>query len=644
MSEPSESTKATASAAPIDESTAQGQLDQAVALVESGDGSAALKLLVELLRGLADTAEPAFAAIRARTLLQIAALLAGDRRDDLAQQALDRVINEHGGVLPSAVQARFAKAALVRKGGDKAAALAAYVRSCSEARPALASYPQLQEPLVHGLFCVAELQTESGHYAEAIAALDEIVARLGDQGDGCLEQVMLARYNRAVLLRDSGSPDAAAAYRGVADEGSTSSSDAVRRFAALATYNLGVLQLRRGDQAAALETFERMPCHFDTTSDPVVRLRLAKAMYFGAELLVGSGLQVALDAFAKVVQRFEGDDDENLRRIVSGARRRLRLMHGWARATFNGASAVPDLNPAVRLLMERGHGIGIGNVLNIIEEPVASGLEEPLTLAEVVEAVRAPRQEPPADADPELLEFAVRRNLLLAQLERDLQGHDRCGGVLRDYLERGEPFALYLRNFDLEGFVATGMEEGRRVKASLQFSGHEAVELRVAEILGRELPFIGVGNNAPLRPDALASIPRMMLTNDGWKDVVEEMIASAAIIVVHAARLTAGLSWEIDALQRMGAVDRSVIVLSTAPSEGTALAAFASTALGATSSPGLPVLADDPALVPFPHVIPDVELSDDVLARAWAAALLEPVHKLQALDPRARPRWDGVAF
>lgn len=448
----------------------------------------------------------------------------------------------------------------------------------------------------------------------------------------------------AARLKDAGRVDEAlAAWQGLLDAHAASTAPALRREAARALYAMAWALVEGGAADQVVDGLAAQARPFDDCTDPVVRERVAKAWYLRAMALDGlerSG--DAADACEDIVRRFAADGGDDIGRIVAGARHYERLIHGLARATFDGASDVVDLDPALRLAIEAA-GDKVAGVLNVIDDGGAATRPPPLTMAEVLEFLRGPRYEALPEADADARDWLAKRELIRSQLERDLAGHLRCADILHAHLTRRDPFALFLRNFDIEGYLARGHDGPRVVRLSLQFTAEGLLESRLASAVGALVPFVGVGNNAPVRPDFEQKIPRMMLANALWQGVVEELVRAASLIVMDVVRLTPGVIWELDTVRRLGAQDRTVVVLSE-PRDTESIGAIAQAGYGAERPPHRPATKDSPELASFPRVVTDADVAGDMAQASWMADLLQDVRTEQATEPAARRRWDGVVF
>jgi tetratricopeptide (TPR) repeat protein len=619
---------------------AQTRLAEAIRQRNAGDVRAATGAFAAITQDFAGAADAASRNAVAEALLNLGHLL-GDAGDaPAALEAYDRLIDGYSDAVFSVAYAWLFKADLLRDAGQRGPALDAYTSVCSVARPHIDADPAFAKPLENALMNLGLLHTAAGRVDDAVAAFDEVVARFEQPGGPLLGAAVHARYNRAVVLRDAGRAEAVPAYQSIVDDYATAADAGLQRWAGLAAYNLGLLLAGQGNAPAAADAFEALNRHFADSADPVVRERLAKGLYARALLFAGAGAPAdAAAACAEIAQRFADEPSPVMRSVVNGARRRARLWQGLTEATFDGASAVVDLDPAVRLALESS-GAGVAGVMNIIDDSDVGTRPEPLSLAEVVKAVQGPRYAADDDADIETKNWAAKRELLIAQLERDLKGHLRCGEILAAYLDASQPFALYLRSFDVEGYLSAATDDGgRALRVSVQFTDEGLLESSVAAGLGAALPFVGVGNNAPLRPDFEQKIPRMLLRNDGWQPVVEELIGAASLIVVHVVRLTPGVLWEIEAVQRIGAAERAVIVLSHERSVES-ISGVAEFLYGAGRSTHRLAAPDSPELAPFRRIIGEAEVTQDAATAPWAADLLAAV-RAQRASPT---RWDGVVF
>ena len=143
---------------------------------------------------------------------------------------------------------------------------------------------------------------------------------------------------------------------------------------------------------------------------------------------------------------------------------------------------------------------------------------------------------------------------------------------------------------------------------------------------------LAVGNPAPVRPDYAYALPRLLLPNEHWQSVVEELIRAAAIVMVEIDRMAPGVLAELAIIERVGREQDTLIVIS----EASDLSAL--TPLLAPYGAAMPHFAvarrDSPELASFPHVI--------VSGEPWPKAIA-PLERLSDL-PSEGVRWDGVAL
>jgi hypothetical protein len=134
--------------------------------------------------------------------------------------------------------------------------------------------------------------------------------------------------------------------------------------------------------------------------------------------------------------------------------------------------------------------------------------------------------------------------------DRQLALDEAARQVLRDNLDRGMPFALYLRTFSVTKFHVTAE------------SGLHLLENSIREALPPGVELVTVQDN---RRDSGSRLerraPGLTLPDDVWQSVVTELIGSADLIVSECIFLTPAVRFELEAAYAAGLWDRTVLVL-----------------------------------------------------------------------------------
>ena len=238
---------------------------------------------------------------------------------------------------------------------------------------------------------------------------------------------------------------------------------------------------------------------------------VAKSRYNRAGALGALGhINEAAACFAAVAAQYGDSDDAELRETAKFAAARERMM-----------LAVPAPPPYV------------------VEHP-----QEQSMLAD-----------PEILADPELV--ARTRARQEARVNAAVESHRRAQAILLNYQVKAMPFVLFLRSFDVEAFsrttepafsAETGLEQQAITFAAVQPG---RIEEEVARTLEGHTTAVAVANRASLFESALR-IPRLFLPDDGWQEVVGQVVRAAEVIVVQVEELTPGVLWELDCIRTHG--------------------------------------------------------------------------------------------
>jgi hypothetical protein len=174
----------------------------------------------------------------------------------------------------------------------------------------------------------------------------------------------------------------------------------------------------------------------------------------------------------------------------------------------------------------------------------------------------------PEGADDRWLRWIVGLGAGESQLAELAAEHAAARAVIDRYNADLQPFALWLRAFDLEMLR-------RRVKSPLVkrvenvqvVNPPGAVERLLAASLAGPPSVITIGHPGnSLVPPADGRIPRLQIVETDWQPAVMQLAARAALVVIEVAHVSPGLREELAMLSQGHAAHRTVVVLHDADS------------------------------------------------------------------------------
>ena len=125
---------------------------------------------------------------------------------------------------------------------------------------------------------------------------------------------------------------------------------------------------------------------------------------------------------------------------------------------------------------------------------------------------------------------------------------------MHDHIQRGIPFVLYLRKFNVTVLRGPGEFGPQLLENSLRAALPAGVN--VVTIQDPDSIYSGTGSSAD------RGAPALILPYEGWRDVVRELIEHAALIVSECLMLSEGVMFELETAYRLGHWDRTVLVAS----------------------------------------------------------------------------------
>jgi tetratricopeptide (TPR) repeat protein len=453
-----------------------------------------------------------------------------------------------------------------------------------------AAAPDVEEAVDDLLTRCGTTLAGQGRVTEAVAAFDGVRHLWGERDDATSRyRVALALYNGGVALRESRADDALTRFDdalGLVRDGDEPPLHAV---AARLRFNSGVLRYEIDRPAEAIEVLEplvrgRTATAAEEAED--VAGWVARSMYtIGRAQLRLRRLDEALTTWDALCERF------------TGAGRAL---------TDQVVEVVDHERRWVRGMRERpGHVYR-----NEFERSTAALYETWLRTGKDPETG--------ADVEPELageyLELH-RRNLDVADaLSASL--HDAAVAVLYDAQDRGTPFALFLRGFELEAYLGRGTDR----LLMLGGQGPTAAETGLMRALAPRIPLVGISNPRHLLNPSIGfeaeMMPRLETAGELWEARVGELVGLAAVVFAAASRLTPGLETELGLIRGRGREGATVVVLED-PED--ALGEYVGRWFGVRRRPRPALEPGGAALAPFPLVIAAADLPWDALGEARTA-------------------------
>jgi tetratricopeptide (TPR) repeat protein len=366
-----------------------------------------------------------------------------------------------------------------------------------------------------------------GDTKTALETLDEVVQRLANDRDTAAHVLVAsAMFNKGVALRYARQTEAAAsAFDEVARRFGDENALELSFWVALAFYNKGFVFADAGRANDAVAAFDTFMDRFHQSSDLRIRQRVADALYHEVRLLITLGqTERAQSVFESLLREFGDSPEPGIEQVIVQL---VRLTQG-------------KFDP-FRLAHH------------------AADVSQPPEKAEYDRAI--PDQSRAAQVYQETLDS--HRKVVQSQAARDAALHAEAMNIVTAYRDRLEPFALFLRNFDIEAYqrIGTGPEGAQQILFTT--TPHPRIETKVAAALAGRLPVLGIANPlVSLRPDYQHAIPKLGLANESWRIAMHELIATASLIVMELTKLSPGVFNELRIIGWYGKQNSTVIIVS----------------------------------------------------------------------------------
>jgi tetratricopeptide (TPR) repeat protein len=332
-----------------------------------------------------------------------------------------------------------------------------------------------------------------------------------------------------------------------------------------ALFNKATVYRFAKDTINAVATFDQLVQQFENNEDIVLQQQVSKALYNkGIALQDAHQWTSAVDAFSAAVSNGRNATDSVIReRVARSMFAKAQCYNGLeqpSQAALALEQLVTTFGDAPEGVIQQHIGPAVLAIPRLLTKlpPAAHAASSAFNLAQE----EGLRQEL-ADA-PEVLESYLEehKKLIAKDVARAAESHAQAVAVLNDYGIRGKPFALFLRNFDLEASdkqIAVG--EDVFVPISMSTSDYSDVENTVVGILNGRIRAIGISNPAGFRPDVTYQIPKLELRNEVWEYALHALLTLAALIVIKLEHLTPGVTLELDAVSKRKRADVAIVIL-----------------------------------------------------------------------------------
>ena len=207
--------------------------------------------------------------------------------------------------------------------------------------------------------------------------------------------------------------------------------------------------------------------------------------------------------------------------------------------------------------------------------------------------------------------------------------HAQALDVLRDRDRDGTPFILYLTKF------------GLHISHTASPFGPELLENSILDAVPECVNVIRIQDHEKIDSYSSSAIsirrraPALLLDDESWKDVAEELLSSADLIISECYMLAAGVRFELERAYNLGRWDRTVLVLPP---------------LRSLIAP----VDNDPLIQMFPfcvwadefhtHQFFDLPVTKPMLKRLQALAALPPESLRALATPQARAAFMPLDF
>lgn len=161
-----------------------------------------------------------------------------------------------------------------------------------------------------------------------------------------------------------------------------------------------------------------------------------------------------------------------------------------------------------------------------------------------------------AESELEAWEGGIREQF--AENRTDAQAR----AIVREFIESGKPFVLFLRSFSQESYDVIKPEtpnDPQRRRFGI-WQGVSDIEERLSRGFGQKVAVLAIANPYDLMMKDL-QFPRLELFGGRWTEAVDGLVRAASFIVLNVETLAPGISIELHAIRRHGRQKATVIIL-----------------------------------------------------------------------------------
>lgn len=171
---------------------------------------------------------------------------------------------------------------------------------------------------------------------------------------------------------------------------------------------------------------------------------------------------------------------------------------------------------------------------------------------------------------PAMIIIFIIGNLLMTALKKAQEDHrdiirkdeapiESAESILQTCEETGQPYILYLRNFDVERHLSQigPLEFGLGAKQAKLST--RRVENNILNCLNGAIPVLALPD--PLDKVPMPGVYRFDNVSRDWVLFIERLIKGASFVIVYYSKITPGLMREFELLDQIGATNKTLVII-----------------------------------------------------------------------------------
>ncbi len=409
---------------------------------------------------------------------------------------------------------------------------------------------------------------EPGREAERWEAIDDVIAQFEDEGgEDVVQPILQLVLGPTLEVLAGGDPERARQQtQAVIARYARRDGRLVRILRACARYNLGVIEYDAGDVVAAEQTLVDLLADTEADPEPTVQsFRAIAAVRLGRLLTEEGRAADALRTLEDLIERHDddGDSDEPLLRWVTEAirvRGHALVREGrldeaeaaWREVAGKASEALATDECAAHAASDLAR-------LSALRARAGHAFTNPVALDARRTLRKLSRRRKTRDMAEGI--HALHADLIAREDRESGQLHDAAVHVIWECITYGEPFVLFLRNFDVE----TPTSRSARMGVASMLGASE-VEPALARAFDGVLPLLGLANPLNRLPmigsPGVSPVPKLELRTDSWEEHVSRLVALAHLIVVEIDTLSPGVGRELELIRAAGKQERTVLIFA----------------------------------------------------------------------------------